>query len=104
MNGALFMVINNHGNAADTLLKVESSSAQMAQTHLTEVDASGVASMKEVQAIEIPARGSVEFKPGSYHVMLMGLGNETQEGSSVTFTLTFRNAGKVVIQAPVKAP
>jgi copper(I)-binding protein len=60
--------------------------------------------MKEVQAIEIPARGSVEFKPGSYHVMLMGLGNDTQEGSSVTFTLTFQNAGKVVIQAPVKAP
>ena len=53
LNGALFMAIKNRGNSADALLKIECDSAGMAQIHLTEVDANGVASMKELQAAGI---------------------------------------------------
>ena len=74
----------------------------MAQVHLTEVDASGVSSMHEVDAVEIPAGGSVEFKTGGYHVMLMGL--KLNVGSTAHFTLYFKNAGAVVVDAPIKAP
>ncbi len=104
MNGALFMVINNHASAVDTLLRVETQAAGMSQVHLTEVDANGVSSMHEVPGVEIPAGGSVEFKSGSYHVMLMGLKEGVQAGSTASFTLIFKNAGPVVVEAPVKNP
>jgi len=101
---ALFMVIQNNGSATDTLLSVQSDAASMVQIHLSEVDASGVSSMHEVDGIEIPAGGSVELKPGGYHVMLMGLKRELKEGDTVTFILTFKIAGTITIQAPVKMP
>jgi copper(I)-binding protein len=104
LNGALFMIINNRAGAPDTLLRVETQASNMAQVHLTEVDASGVSSMHEVDGVEIPAGGSVEFKSGSYHVMLMGLKEGIQEGSTASFTLFFKNAGSVVVEAPVKSP
>ena len=101
---ALFMTIKNNSNTADKLLKVESDIVQIAQIHLSEMDMNGVSSMHEMNGIEIPAGGTVELKPGSYHVMLMGLQHDLKEGDKVTFTLTFQNAGTVVIEAPVKTP
>jgi copper(I)-binding protein len=76
----------------------------MVQIHLSEIDANGVSSMHEVDGVEIPAGGMAELKPGGYHVMIMGLKKEIKEGESITFTLTFRNAGEVTIEAPVRAP
>jgi copper(I)-binding protein len=103
-NGALFMVIQNHGSAPDTLLRVESDAAHMVQVHMTEVDANGVASMHEVDGVQVPAGGSVEFKSGGYHVMLMGMAENVKEGGTAKFTLVFQHAGPIVIEAPVKAP
>ena len=45
-----------------------------------------------------------ELKPGSYHVMMMGLKKELKEGDKISFTLKFKNAGELKIEAPVKAP
>lgn len=99
-----FMVIKNSGAADDKLIKAESDAAKMVQIHLSEIDANGVSSMHEVEGVDIPAGGSAELKPGSYHVMLIGLTQDLQEGDLVTITLTFQKAGKVTIEAPVKAP
>jgi hypothetical protein len=99
-----FMVIKNNSAAADKLLKAESDVAKMVQIHLSEVDANGVSSMHEVDGVDIPAGGSAELKPGSYHVMLIGLQQDIKEGDTVSITLTFQNAGKVTIEAPVKTP
>ena len=35
------------------------------------VDGAGMAAMKPVDQVELPAGDTVEFKPGGYHVMLM---------------------------------
>jgi periplasmic copper chaperone A len=101
---ALFMKIQNNSNMPDVFLKAESDVAKMVQIHLSEVDANGVSSMHEVDGVEIPAGGLAELKPGSYHVMLMGLNRDIKEGETITFTLTFKNAGTLTIEAPVKAP
>jgi hypothetical protein len=103
-SSALFMVIQNNADAADTLIKAESDVAQMVQIHLSEIDANGVSSMHEVDGVEIPAGGSVELKSGSFHIMLMGLTRDIKEGDTVTFILTFKNAGQITIETPVKAP
>lgn len=101
---ALFMTIQNNVATADTLIKVESDIAEMVQIHLSEIDANGIASMQEVAGVEIPANGLAELKPGSYHVMLMGLKQEIKEDDMITFTLVFQNAGSITIEAPVKVP
>jgi len=104
MNGALFMTIKNSAAEADVLMRVETQSAHMSEVHLTEVDANGVSSMHEVEGVQIPAKGQVEFKSGSYHVMLMGLKEGVQAGSMASFTLFFKNAGAVVVEAPIRDP
>jgi copper(I)-binding protein len=69
-----------------------------------EIDANGVSSMHEVDGVDIPAGGSAELKPGSYHVMLIGLQRDLKEGDLVTVTLTFQNGGQIAVEAPVKTP
>lgn len=101
---ALFMTIQNNTSTPDMLIRAESDVAEMVQIHLSEIDANGVASMHEVSGVEIPANGLAELKPGSYHVMLMGLKQEIKEGELITFTLVFQNAGSITIEAPVKNP
>ncbi len=101
---ALFLTIQNNADAPDMLLEAKSDVAKMVQIHLSEIDANGVASMHEVEGVEIPANGIAELKPGSYHIMLMGLKQEIKEGDMITFTLVFQNAGSITIEAPVKAP
>jgi copper(I)-binding protein len=103
-NSALYLVIKNNGKVSDTLVKAESDAAGMVQIHLGQVDANGVASMHQVEGIEIPAGGTVELKPGSYHIMLMGLKRGLNEGETVSFTLTFKHAGALAVTATVKAP
>ncbi|RPJ23502.1 MAG: copper chaperone PCu(A)C [Chloroflexi bacterium] len=99
-----FMTIKNNSDAADKLIKAESDAAKMVQIHLSEVDANGVATMHEVDGVDIPAGGSAELKPGSYHVMLIGLKQDIKEGDTISITLVFQNAGKVTLEAPVKNP
>jgi copper(I)-binding protein len=101
---AFFMKLQNNTSEPDMLLKVESDVAEMVQIHLSEIDANGVSSMHEVEGVEIPANGAAELKPGSYHIMVMGLKREIKEGDLITFTLTFRNAGTITVEAPVKTP
>lgn len=101
---ALFMNIKNNSETGDKLIKAKSDAAKMVQIHLSEIDANGVSSMHEVDGVEIPAGRTAALKPGGYHVMLMGLTRNLQEGDTVTFTITFQHAGKVTIEAPVKTP
>lgn len=103
-NTALFMSLKNNSNTADKLIKAESDVAKMVQIHLSEIDANGVSSMHEVDGVEVPAGGTAELKPGGYHVMLMGLQRSLKEGDTVTFKLTFQNAGTLTLEVPVKTP
>ena len=60
--------------------------------------------MREVTGgVAIPAGGSVTLKPGSYHVMLMGLKKPLVVGQSIPLTLTFAKAGNISVTVPVQA-
>jgi copper(I)-binding protein len=56
----------------------------------------GIMKMRPLEnGVEIPAGGSVEFKPGGYHLMFMDLARPVKEGESFSGTLTFEKAGTV---------
>jgi copper(I)-binding protein len=59
--------------------------------------------MQKVDRLEISAGSKVELKPGSYHVMLIGLKRELQVGETIEIVLTFEKAGDVTVSAEVRA-
>jgi hypothetical protein len=62
----------------------------------------GTMGMRPIDRLEIPAGGTVELKPGSYHIMLIGLNQELKPGDKIEITLTFEKAGEVKVTAEVR--
>lgn len=63
----------------------------------------GVMKMRAVDALALPAGQAVALKPGSYHVMLMGLQRPIKVGESVPLTLTVEGDDKQRQTVEVKA-
>lgn len=99
--GAAYMVISNTGSAPDKLVAVKTDIADNPELHET-ITSGGMMSMSPVEAITIPITVSAELKPGGYHIMLMNLTRSLQAGEVVTLTLTFENAGEMVVTAKVQ--
>ncbi len=102
-NGAVYMVIRNDGRQADALTGVRTNISQVAELHETKMEGD-VMKMRPVagQRIEIPAKGSVELKPGGLHIMLMGLNQTLEPGKSFELTLQFEKSGERTLTIPVK--
>ena len=58
--------------------------------------------MRKIDSLEIPAGGTVELKPGGYHIMLIDLNRELVAGEKVDITLKFEKAGDVKVTAEVR--
>ena len=101
--GAVYLTIANKSHDADRLLGASSDVADKSQIHQMKV-VSGTMEMHEVSGgLPVPAGGSVELKPGSYHVMLIGLKKPLKDGETIPLTLDFEKAGKVSITVPIRA-
>ena len=99
---AAYMVIVNNG-AADAIVKAESDVAASVELHNVVME-NNVMQMRQVEAIEVPANGQVELKPGGFHVMLIGLNRDLKEGDEVTIKLTTRSGQTIEVKAPVRMP
>ena len=99
---AVYMAISNKANIADRLTGGSSPSAEKVQVHETKM-VNNVMEMHELSGgLPVPAMGSVTLKPGSYHVMLIGLKEPLKVGEKVALTLTFEKAGNVAVSALVQ--
>jgi periplasmic copper chaperone A len=100
---AAYMQIRNGSGTADRLVRASSDVATTVEIHNVIME-NDVAQMRPVEAIDVPANGSVELRPGGYHVMLLGLTRDLTPGETVRLTLTFERAGDVQVDAPVREP
>lgn len=122
--GAAYFTIVNGGKADDRLVEAASPAAAHVELHESLHVASpgaggmqgpsamsgmsgasmssGAIGMKRVDAIVIPAGGTVTLKPGGYHVMLIGLKQPLKAGDSVKLHLRFAKAGTIDVTAPVR--
>jgi uncharacterized protein (TIGR02001 family) len=101
--GAVYMTISNKSSAADRLTGASSDVADKLQIHEMKV-VNGIMEMREVaDGLPVPAGGAVMLKPGSYHIMLIGLKKPLEVGDTLPLTLAFEKAGSVSIDVPVKA-
>ena len=102
-NSLAFMTIKNSGSADRKLVRADSPVAKTVELH-THTNDKGVMKMRQVKAIDIKAKGQVELKSGSYHVMLIDLKQALKEGDSVRVTLTFDDGSTKQLDAPVRKP
>lgn len=96
-----FVLIVNDGSQADRLTGAECGAARAVEIHETTMEGD-IMRMRPVKAVEIPAGGQVELKPGSYHIMLIDLQRDLQTGEKIAITLEFAQAGKIEVEAHVK--
>lgn len=98
--GGGYLKITNAG-PADRLVSAKAERAASVQLHEMKIDG-GIMVMRELKdGIAVPAKSSVELKPGSYHVMFMNVGQPFKEGELVKTTLKFEKAGSVDVEFAV---
>jgi periplasmic copper chaperone A len=101
--GAVYLTITNKSQEMDRLLSASSDVADKLQIHEMKV-VNGVMEMREITGgLSVSAGGSVELKPGSYHIMLSGLKKPLKAAETIPLTLDFEKAGKVSITVPIRA-
>lgn len=99
-----FMLIENSTGTAERLVSASVSEdiASVVEIHETTLDENDVMQMRPVEGIEVPANGSVELKPGGYHIMLIDLQNALNPGDTVMLTLTFESGTTLSVDAEVR--
>ena len=97
-----YMKITNTGTTPDRLV---GGSAPFGKFEIHEMAMDGkVMKMRELRdGIEIKPGATVEFKPGSYHLMFTGLARPLTAGQRLKGTLTFEKAGTVEVEYLVQA-
>ncbi len=100
-NSAAYLTVVNHGKAADRLVGVGCPGARRAELHESFVDEAGVAKMRGVDGVPVPAGGEARLEPGGLHVMLMGLAESLVAGDTLELILRFETGGEVLVRAPV---
>ncbi len=71
-----YLVIKNTGSADDRLLSASADFAGMVMLHKSR-GSNNIATMQEVQSIDIPAGQTVTLQPGGFHIMFMNLKSDS---------------------------
>jgi periplasmic copper chaperone A len=100
-NSAVYVTVKNHGREPDVLISAATAVATAVELHEV-IQKDGKMVMQPRSQFDIPAGGTLEMKPGSYHIMLLGLKQALKPGDTVNVTLTFQKAGQMSVAAPVK--
>ncbi len=113
--GAAYLVITG-GAAADRLVAAAAPTTVAATTEIHEVvpaessdtaeadmvGMDGAMTMRQVDALDIPAGETVTLEPGGYHVMLLDLVAPLAAGDTFDLELTFENAGVMTVAVEVR--
>jgi periplasmic copper chaperone A len=99
---AAYMMLSNGTPQDVALVGASSDAASAVEVHLSSMGADGVMKMEQQSSVSIPSKKMLELKPGSYHVMLIGLKQDLNVGDSITVTLHFDGYDDVTLTVPVQ--
>ncbi len=106
-NGSVyFKSLRNRGHQADRLLAAGSAVAERVELHQMHMDGQ-IMRMREVTAIELPARTAVHLGhggAGSHHLMLINLKQPLKDGDRFDLELVFEKAGTRQVNVWVQTP
>jgi copper(I)-binding protein len=97
------MTIENVGDMDYQLVGIETDFDEMTMIHETTVDDAGVARMKMVGRLDIPAGETVQLAPVGYHGMLTDLTRDLYPDEAVKLMLTFADSSGATFEVPVGA-
>jgi periplasmic copper chaperone A len=100
-NTGAFMVIKNDSKENIFLTKAESDISKSVELH-NMILIEGIMQMRPIEKIEIKANSSVSLKPGSFHIMFIGLNQSLKKEDKKTVVLYFSNGQKEKVLIPVK--
>jgi hypothetical protein len=79
-----------HGGRREAkLVRMESALAAKTEMHESMTGAHGMATMAPLAQLDIPAGGTVQFRPGGNHAMLIGLDPVVKPGTAVPLRFGF---------------
>jgi periplasmic copper chaperone A len=99
--GVTYMEIRNSGAKPARVIGASTPLARKVEMHVTTHDG-GVARMREVKTLDIPAGGRVELRPGGSHLMLVDLVRPLAKGERIPLTLRFEGAGELALEVEVQ--
>jgi copper(I)-binding protein len=99
----VFVVVENAGATPRAIVSASTDAADKVELHEMKNDG-GMMRMSPVKQIDVPARGKVELKPGSFHVMLFGIKGTPAAGDTMQLTLTFDDGTRLTVPAQFRRP
>ena len=91
--GVAFLKIDNASDTVFQLIGAESEAFGRIELH-THLYEDGLMKMREVDVIEVPAKGGVTLKPGGLHLMLFEPASTIKVGDELALNLTFKETEK----------
>lgn len=96
-----YMRVTNNTDQDNTLVAASSDAFKVIEFHRS-VEKDGVYRMIRHENLHIPAKQSLELKPGDYHLMMITPQRVLKEGNNVSVQLTFADQSQVTLEIPVK--
>ncbi|TQV76527.1 copper chaperone PCu(A)C [Aliikangiella marina] len=93
---AIYMTIENTSDSDAEIIGVKTEVAHHTMIHKT-VEKDGLAKMEHLDSVIIPAKGTLELKRGSYHIMLMGL-DKKKLAKPFSLSLMFANGDPIQVE------
>jgi copper(I)-binding protein len=100
---ASYFTLRNDTDQKVELTGASSSGCGMMMLHQS-TEAGGVDKMSVVESVAVPAHGTLQFTPGSYHLMCMNPQSTVAVGGAVSVILKFADGRTINAVFPVKGP
>lgn len=94
---AAYMTLSNLSAEEKTLVAFSSAAADRVELH-NHIHSDGQMQMRQVEQLRMSAGEVVEFAPGGYHLMLMGVIDDLAVAERVTVTLTMSDGKSVDVE------
>ena len=101
-NSALYFIIKNIGNKTDTLISAQSNIAEETEVHESFKKENDRMGMRPAGKITINPKTELEFKPGGFHVMLLGVTKDLKIGDKIEALILFKHAGRIKLKAEIR--
>lgn len=96
-----FAIVENTGTTPKSIVAASSDISDKVELHEMKNE-NGMMRMSPVKKVDVPAKGTLELKPGSFHVMLFDVKRKIADGEKITLTFTFDDGSKVTTEAQVR--
>lgn len=96
-----FMTLKNPTDQPIVLVNAQAPGFGMVMLHRS-INENGMHRMVHVEEVAVPPYGTLRFKHGSYHIMLMQPKKQFKAGDHIPITLIFKDGSKKVVDFPVE--